>query len=102
MEYIYAALILHKAGKPVDEAGLKKVVEAAGIQPDEGKIKALIASLEGVDIGKTLEEAKSAPVAAAPAASAPVAGGEDKAKKEEKEKEEKKEEAAEGLSALFG
>ena len=30
MEYVYAALVLHKLGKPVDEEGLKKVIEAAG------------------------------------------------------------------------
>ena len=28
MEYIYAALLLHKAGKPVEEASVKKVLEA--------------------------------------------------------------------------
>ena len=29
MEYVYAALLLHKLGKPVDEDGLKKVIAAA-------------------------------------------------------------------------
>jgi large subunit ribosomal protein L12 len=97
MEYIYAALLLHKAGKEINEENLKKVVEAAGIAMDESKLKSLIASLKGVDIEKTLEEAASMPVATAGAA----AGGAPEAKKAEK-KEEKAEEAAEGLAALFG
>ncbi len=95
MENIYAALLLHKAGKDVSEANLKKVVEAAGVVVDEAQIKSLMASLKGVDIAKELESASLA--MAAPAAGAPV-----EAKKEEAPKEEKKEAAAEGLSALFG
>ena len=100
MEYIYAALMLHKAGKKVDSEGIKKVVEAAGIQPNEAKIKALVASLDGVDIGKTLEEAKARP-AALPVPAADAAGKQEVKKEAKEEKEEKKEEAAEGLSALF-
>ena len=93
MEYIYAALLLHKLGKQVTEDALKKVVEATGAEVNESKVKALIASLKDVDIDKELESAVLA--SAAPAA---TAGAEVKAEK----KEEKKEEAAEGLSALFG
>ena len=95
MEYIYAALLLHKLGKPVDEAGLKKVITATGIEVDEGKVKLLIASLKGVDIDAELEKAVA--VAAVPASAAAPAA--------EEKKEEKKEEAsaaAEGLSSLFG
>ncbi|HLD98535.1 MAG TPA: 50S ribosomal protein L12, partial [Candidatus Nanoarchaeia archaeon] len=66
MEYIYAALLLHKLGKPVDEEHLKKVVSATGASVDEGKIKVLVASLNGVDIDKELESASL--MAAAPAA----------------------------------
>ena len=65
MEYIYAAMLLHKAGQKVDEANVKKVLEAAGVKSDEARIKALVASLEGVDIEKAIEKA-AAPVAAAP------------------------------------
>ncbi len=99
MEYVYAALLLHKLGKEVNEENVKSVVVAAGGDVDESKIKSLTASLKGVDIAKELESASL--VAAAPVASAPAEGG-DKAKAEEKPKEEKKEAAAEGLSALFG
>ena len=93
MEYVYAALLLHKLGKDVDEKNVKSVVAAAGMDVDDSKVKSLVASLKGVNIDKELESASL--VAAAPAASAEV-------KKEEKPKEEKKAAAAEGLSALFG
>ena len=93
MEYVYAALLLHKLGKEVNENNLKSVVAATGVQADESKIKSLVTSLNGVDIDKELENASL--VTAAPA-SAP------KEEKKENKVEEKKEAAAEGLSALFG
>lgn len=101
MEYVYAALLIHKAGKKVDEATVKKVLEAAGVTPDDAKIKALVASLEGVDIEEAIKKAASAPVAAAPAAeAAPAEKKEEKKPAEEEKKSE--EEAAAGLGALFG
>ena len=99
MENIYAALLLHKAGKDVNEENIKSVVAAAGITADESQIKGLVASLKDVDIAKELESASL--VASAPAASSASAPAEEK-KEEAKPKEEKKEAAAEGLSALFG
>jgi len=105
MEYVYAALMLHSAGKEVNEEGIKKVVESAGINVDEIRIKALVAALEGVDISKVLSQASAMPVATAapaPAAvAAPAAKAEAKAEKEEK-KEEAEESGIEGLGALFG
>jgi large subunit ribosomal protein L12 len=95
MKNLYAALLLHKAGKEVNEENLKSVVAAAGIDVDESQIKSLVASLKGVDIDKELESASL--VSAAPTGASPV-----EEKKVEKPKEEKKEAAAEGLSALFG
>ena len=95
MEYIYAALLLHKAGKEINETHIKSVVAAAGISVDESKIKSLVASLKGVDIANELANASL--VAAAPAH--PGASSEEK--HEEKPQEEKHEAAAEGLSALF-
>ncbi len=104
MEYVYAALLLHSAGKEISEDGVKKIVEAAGITPDEVRIKALVAALEGVDVSKILSQAAAMPVAAAPAAAAPKAGGAAPAKEEKKEekKEEAEEAGVEGLGALFG
>jgi large subunit ribosomal protein L12 len=96
MEYIYAALLLHKLGKEINEENVKKVAAAAGVEIEESKIKSLVVSLKGVDVDKELENASL--VSAVPAgASAPV-----EEKKVEAPKEEKKEAAAEGLSALFG
>lgn len=101
MEYVYAALLIHKAGGQLNEATLKKVMEAAGAKPDDAKIKAVLASLEGVKIDEVLEKAASAPVAqAAPVASGAPAKEEKKAEKKDEKKSE--EEAAAGLSALFG
>ena len=99
MEYVYAALLIHKAGKKVDETTVKKVLEAAGVHPDEARVKALVAALEGVNIDEAVAKAAVAPVAAASAA--PAAG---QAKKEEAKKDDKKSEesAAAGLGALFG
>ena len=96
MEYVYAALLLHKLGKAVDEEGLNNVLQATGVEIDESKVKSLVASLKDVDIDKELENAVVAGVVAAPAS-----GGES-LEVEEAPKEEKKEAAAEGLSALFG
>ncbi|MAE49582.1 50S ribosomal protein P1 [Candidatus Pacearchaeota archaeon] len=101
MEYVYGALLLHKLGQPVTAESLTKVISAAGAEVDEAKVKTLIASLEGVDIGAELENASA--VAAAPAAGG--AGGDAgaaEADKAEEKKEEKAEESAAGLGALFG
>ena len=102
MEYVYSALLLHSAKKEVNEANVNAVLKAAGVQADSGRVKALVAALEGADIAAAIKNASAAPVAmaAAPAGGAPAA-----AKKEEEKPEEKgvsEEEAAAGLGALFG
>lgn len=101
MEYIYAGMLLHKAGKKITEDSVKKVLEAAGVAVDAGRVKALVAALEGVDIDAAIKEA--AVVSAAPVAAAPAHAGSE-AKKEEKKEEKKvsEEQAAAGLGALFG
>jgi len=102
MEYIYSAMVLYAAGKPITEDAVTAVLKAAGVDADAAKVKALIASLEGVDIKEAIESASvmAAPAAAAPAAAAPAA----EAPKQEEPEEEtvSEEEAAAGLSALFG
>ncbi len=106
MEYIYAALLLHKAGKPIKEESVKAVLTAAGVSADESRVKALVAALEGVNIEEAISKAAAAPVAvAAAAAPAHAAGAAAPAAKEEKKEEEKKEEEESGmagLGALFG
>ena len=99
MEYVYSAMLLHSAGQPVNEENVKKVLTAAGVKTDAARVKALIASLEGVNIDEAIKSATAIPAAAPAAAAAP-------AEKKEKKKEEKKpevsqDEAAAGLSALF-
>lgn len=96
MEYTYAALLLHKVGKDINEDNLKAVIAATGASVDEAKVKVMVASLSGVDIADKLANAS---VAAAPAAGAAQAV---EAPKEEKKKEEPKVEAAAGLASLFG
>lgn len=107
MEYIYAAMLLHKAGKEINEQNITQVLTAAGINADATRVKALVASLSEVNIEDAI---KSAPMMMATATAAPAPGApkaEAKPKEEEKKKkdeeEKAKEEAAlEGLGALFG
>ncbi|HVB13106.1 MAG TPA: 50S ribosomal protein P1 [Nitrososphaerales archaeon] len=101
MEYVYAALLLHKMKQPVNEENVKKVISATGGKPDEIRVKALVSALGEVNIDEALKNAAAAPVmAAAPAAAAATAQG--KPKEEEKQEEKKEEQALEGLSSLFG
>ena len=102
MEYVYAALLLHKLDKEVNEANLSSVVKASGAEVNEAQVKALVAALADVNIDEAVKAAPVAVAAAAAPAADAAAGGE--AKKEEAPKEEgKTEEAAmEGLSSLFG
>jgi large subunit ribosomal protein L12 len=102
MEYVYAALLLHKAGKPVDENGVTSVLKAAGVTVNEARVKALVAALEGVNIEEAISKAAfaAAPAPAAAAAGAPAAAEE--APKDEKKKEEEEATGMEGLGALFG
>jgi len=110
MEYVHAAILLHRAGKPINEENLTKVLTAAGINADPIRVKALVASLSEVNIEEAIKSPPAfmtgAPAPAAAPAPAPATGAETKPAEEKKKKEEeekKKEEAAiEGLGALFG
>ena len=100
MEYVYAAMLLHSAGKEIDDDAVSAVLKAAGVDVDAARVKALVASLSGVDIAEAMATAVAAPAAAAPAA---AAASEDAAPAAE-EAEEEEEEAGgfEGLGSLFG
>ncbi|NLU45989.1 MAG: 50S ribosomal protein P1 [Euryarchaeota archaeon] len=102
MEYIYSAMVLYSAGKEIAEDSVTAVLAAAGVDVDAAKVKALIASLDGVDIKEAIANASvaAAPAAAAPAAAAPAAAA--AAEEEPEEEAVSEEEAAAGLSALFG
>lgn len=100
MEYVYAAMLLHSAEKEIDEKTVSAVLKGAGVDADKARVKALVASLGGVDIAEAMTQAVAAPaVAAAPAASGGAGVAEAAAEEEEEEEEEG---AFEGLGSLFG
>ena len=108
MEYVYAAMLLHKAGKEINEKSVSNVLTAAGIKVDAVRVKALVASLSEVNIDEAIKAAPTMMAAAPAAAQAPAAPAEEQKPKEEgkkkkAEEEKAKEDAAlEGLGALFG
>ena len=105
MEYVYAALMLHKLKKDINEENVTNLVKASGAEVNEAQVKALVASLADVNIEDAIKAAPVA-VAAAAAPAAEAAGGGDEKKGEKKEKPaddgKSQEQAMEGLSALFG
>ena len=114
MEYVYAALILNETGEEINEDNLTGVLEAAGVDVEESRVKALVAALEDVDIDEAVEQAAAVP--AGGAAGGAAAGGAEAEGAEEAETEEAAEEAeaeeepeeededvsGEGLGDLFG
>jgi len=98
---MYAAMLLHSAGKEITETAVENVLSSAGIQPDAIRVKALVAALAEVNIDEALKTPVFAAAAAPPAA---PAAEEEKAeeKPEEEEEKEEEEEDLQGLSALFG
>jgi large subunit ribosomal protein L12 len=113
MEYVYAALILNESGEEINEDNITAILEAAGVDVEQSRVKALVAALEDVDIEEAIETA-----AAAPAAASGAAGGDggsddsdddeggDEAEEseaaEEDEEDEDEDAGGEGLGELFG
>jgi len=113
MEYVYGVMLLHAAGKEINEANLKKVMTASGIKVDDAKIKAIVSSLEGVNIEEAIKTAAqisvpsqptttTTPTSAEAGAQQPKEGEKGKEKKTKEEEEKAEEEAATGLASLFG
>ena len=104
MEYVYAALLLHKLNKDITEDNVKNVIKATGASPDEVKIKALVAALSEVNIEESLKVMATPLAMAVPATAAADAGAAHAKyeKNDEKNDEKKVEDALEGLSSLFG
>ena len=117
MEYVYAALILNESGEEINEENLTSVLDSAGVDVEQSRVKALVAALEDVDIEEAVEEATAVPAAGgaggASGGAAPAdAGGEEEADEQEAEEEEAADEggdddeddgdAGEGLGELFG
>ena len=102
MEYVYAALMLHKLQKEVTEENVTNIVKASGAEVNEAQVKALVASLADVNIEDAIKAAPVAVAAAAPAAEAASGGEEKKEAKAEPPSEKQEEAAMEGVSSLFG
>jgi large subunit ribosomal protein L12 len=98
MEYVYAAMLLHAAEKEMTEDNITATLKAAGVDVDASRVKALVASLAGVDIAEAMTQAVAAPAAAA----APTAAADAPAAAEEAEEEEEEAGGFEGLGSLFG
>jgi len=114
MEYVYAALILNESGEEINEDNLTDVLDAAGVDVEESRVKALVAALEDVDIEEAVEQAAAAPVPASGGSAAPADDGDDdEAEEADAEEAEEADEAdaddddddeadGEGLGELFG
>jgi large subunit ribosomal protein L12 len=114
MEYVYAALILNESGEEINEDNLTNVLDAAGVDVEESRVKALVAALEDVDISEAVEQAAAVPAGGAAAGGAAAEGGAEEEAAEEEGGAEEEEEAAEeeedededadgeGLGELFG
>lgn len=97
MEYMYAAMLLHSAGKEISENSVGNILSAAGLEPDTVRIKALVAALTEVDI----EEALKTPVFAPSASAVPEPIDEEEESTVEEAETEEEEEDLQGLGALF-
>lgn len=112
MEYIYAALILNEADEEITEDNVTGVLEAANVDVEESRVKALIAALEDVDIEEAVEQAAAVPAGGASAAGETEPETEETEAEEEETEEEEEAEAeeedeedeasGEGLGQLFG
>ncbi|PSN84575.1 50S ribosomal protein P1 [Candidatus Marsarchaeota G2 archaeon ECH_B_SAG-F08] len=103
MLYVYASLLLHSAGKEINEENLKRVIEATGVEADLVQIKAIVAALKNVNIDEVIKKGVSLAAPVAPTAQPqPQPQQVEATKPKEEKKEEEEEVSAEGLSALFG
>ena len=112
MEYVYAALILNETGEEINEDNVTAVLEAAGVDVEQSRVKALVAALEDVDIEEAIDTAAAAPAAGGAAGGAADDDDDDEgdeaadeAEEEEaaeEEEDEDEEASGEGLGELFG
>ncbi|WP_247009673.1 50S ribosomal protein P1 [Halorientalis litorea] len=117
MEYVYAALILNETGTEINEDNLTDVLDAAGVDVEESRVKALVAALEDIDIEDAVAEAAAVPAGGAAASAGGEAEGEleeadeggddedeggDEAEADEGGDDEDEGDGGEGLGELFG
>jgi large subunit ribosomal protein L12 len=88
MEYVYAALILNESGEEINEENTTAVLESAGVDVEESRVKALVAALEDVDIDEAVAEAAAVPAGGAAAGGAAAEGGADEAEADDEGDEE--------------
>jgi len=116
MEYVYAALVLHESGEELNEENITNVLEAAGVDVEESRVKALVAALEDVDIEEAIETAAAVPAGGAGGAGGAAAeaeadeadeddeddGGDEAEAEADEEDEDEDDASGEGLGELFG
>ena len=111
MEYVYAALILNETGEEINEENITGVLEAAGVDVEDSRVKALVAAREDVDIEEAIETAAAAPATGAAAGGAAADESDDDgdeeaeeadAAEEEDDDDEDEGDGGEGLGELFG
>ncbi|AQL43792.1 50S ribosomal protein P1 [Halorientalis sp. IM1011] len=117
MEYVYAALILNETGEEINEDNITGVLEAAGVDVEESRVKALVAALEDIDIEEAVEQAAAVPAggAAAPAGGSADGeleeggddeggdeGGDEAEAEDDGDDDEEEGDGGEGLGELFG
>ena len=109
MEYVYAALILNETGEEINEDNITGVLDAAGVDVEESRVKALVAALEDVDIEEAVSEAAAVPAAGAAAGGAAAAEEADEEEadvpdttEDDDDDDEEEEASGEGLGNLFG
>ena len=115
MEYVYAALVLHESGEELNEENITAVLEAAGVDVEESRVKALVAALEDVDIEEAIETAAAVPAGGAGGSGGAAAEAEaddegdddeddggDEAEADADDEEEEDDTSGEGLGELFG
>ena len=116
MEYVYAALILNETDEEINEDNLTDVLEAAGADVEDSRVKALVAALEDVDIEEAVDQAAAVPAGGAGGAGGTAPGGagdeadadeaeeadEEEAEEAEPDDDEDDDAGGEGLGELFG
>jgi len=116
MEYVYAALILHETDEEINEDNLTGVLEAAGVDVEQSRVKALVAALEDVDIEDAIATAAAVPAAGGSGGAAEETStddaseeaddaddADDEAEAEAEEEDDDDDEGdGEGLGELFG
>jgi large subunit ribosomal protein L12 len=93
MEYIYAVLLLHTGKKEITEESLAMVLDSVDVSVDEPRLKALVATLDGVDIDEAMANPAINPVVE------PIAIEPEPEPEPEPDKED---EDLSGLAKLFG